>query len=665
MCTLALLLIAGNPGDVSVLGNMLEEPGPYTTAVTQVDCMSGAEKHLAENAVDTILLDLGLPEVQGLAAVRRVRALAPHTPLIVLAALQDESLAVEALQEGAQDYLVKHQMDARGLLRAVRYAMVRKTLEESSRRDSSERERSRLELAASNRRLVESEEEYRLLFESNPHPIWVFDVETLAFLAVNDAAVRLYGFSREEFLAMTIKDIRPAEEVPGLLEYLKTIPQSPSLPATQVKHRKKDGSLLEVEGLSNPIQFHGRAARLVLANDVSEKKRLEELFLQAQKMEAVGRLAGGIAHDFNNLLGVITGFSELLLKNLGAEHPGSQRVAEILKAAERAAELTRQLLAFSRQQVMQPRVVDLGQVVADTEPMLRRLLGEDIRIRIPLGARLDLVRADPGQVAHILMNLAVNARDAMPRGGELKIETANVRLDGAYARAHPDVEPGPFVMLAVSDTGEGMSAATLARAFEPFFSTREGSGLGLSTVFGIVQQSGGSVSVESTLGEGTTFRIYFARVEGDLDGPSLADATPKGRETILLVEDADALRVMIHEVLDDDGYLVLESSDPEEALHRARSLDTPIDLLLTDVVMPRMSGPDLARSVERVRPGIKVLFMSGYTDDALGLHGVLSPDVRFIGKPFTTRALLAKVREALDESGTAARFEPTPARSPV
>jgi len=511
------------------------------------------------------------------------------------------------------------------------------------------------ERKSAERRLLESEEEYRLLFDSNPHAMWVFDVETLAFLAVNDAAIRLYGFSRDEFLGMTIKEIRPLEEVPALLEYLPTMPDSPSLPATQVKHRKKDGSLLEVAGASNPIEFHGRRARLVLAIDVSEKKRLEAQLLQAHKMEAVGRLAGGVAHDFNNLLGVITGYSELLLKDLGPQHPGSKRVEQIQKAAERGAGLTRQLLAFSRRQVLQPRILDINEVVADVEKMLRRVIGEDIELVTTPGAGIGRIRADPGQIEQVLMNLVVNARDAMPKGGRLIFETANVALDDTYARAHPEVRPGPFVMLAVSDTGVGMDAQTQAHIFEPFFTTKEagkGTGLGLATVFGIVQQSGGSISVASRLGVGTTIEIYFPRVEDDLPRPPLPTPgapLPRGTETVLLVEDADPLREMIREILEGAGYTVLECSDPEEALREVSTLNAQVRLMLTDVVMPRLSGPELARSVQIARPEIKVLFMSGYTDEAMGLHGVLAAGTRFIQKPFTADALIRKVREALDE----------------
>jgi two-component system, cell cycle sensor histidine kinase and response regulator CckA len=499
-----------------------------------------------------------------------------------------------------------------------------------------------------------TEEEYRLLFDSNPHPMWVYDPETLAFLAVNDAAIQLYGYSRAEFLGLTILDIRPAEGVPALQEPARTQPDEPSLVASQWTHRKKDGSTFQVAITSNTLRFLGRRARLVLATDVSETRRLEAQLVQAQKMEAVGRLAGGVAHDFNNVLGVITGYGELLLKSLGPEHPGSKRVEEIQKAAERAAGLTRQLLAFSRQQVLQPRVLDLNEVVADVEKMLGRLIGEDVHLVIARDASLGRIRADPGQIEQVLMNLSVNARDAMPKGGGLILETANVTLDEAYATAHPEVRPGPFVMLSVTDTGEGMDAATRAHVFEPFFTTKpagKGTGLGLATVFGIVQQSGGSVSLDSEVGVGTTCKIYFPRVEDALPLPSrpLASAAPRGgTETVLLVEDADSLREMIREILEEAGYTVLESSDPDEALFKVSTFASPLGLILTDVVMPGMSGPELAKSVRLARPEIKVLFMSGYTDEAMGVHGVLGTGTQFIQKPFAADALLRKVREAID-----------------
>jgi two-component system, cell cycle sensor histidine kinase and response regulator CckA len=515
-------------------------------------------------------------------------------------------------------------------------------------------------------KLKESEEQYRLLFESNPQPMWVYDDETLAFLAVNDAAVRHYGYSRGEFLALTLRDIRPPEEVPAFDALLARRRQEKGRQAFHSprlwKHRTKDGALIDVEITSSPLEFRGRRGWLAMATDVTDKKRLEAQLLQSQKMESVGRLAGGVAHDFNNLLGVITGYGDLLQREIGPRHPAFGRVEEIRKAADRAAALTRQLLAFSRKQVLEPKVLDLNAVVVDTEKMLRRLIGEDIHLITAFGEGLGRVKADRSQLEQVIVNLAVNARDAMPKGGKLIIETADVELDEGYARGRPDARAGPHVMLAISDTGHGMSAETLSHLFEPFFTTKEqgkGTGLGLATVYGIVRQTGGHVMVYSELGQGTTFKVYLPRIEDarEPEAESVAsEATPSGTETILLVEDEASLRVLIREILESAEYDVLEGPTPEEALATAGGHPAPIHLVLTDVVLPRMSGRQMAEALRSSRPEARVLFMSGYTDDAISHHGILEPGVYFLQKPFTTDALLRKVREVLDApDGTAGR----------
>ncbi len=746
-----------------------------------------------------------------------------------------------------------------------------------------------------------AEESYRLLFEKNPHAMWVYDLENLCFLAVNEVAVRRYGYSREEFLGMTIKDIRPAKDVPRLMEAIRGVRENIEQSGVW-RHRKKDGTVIHVDITSHTLTYAGRRAVLVLvqdvteqvraeeqlrlqsaalasaanailitnldgtinwvnpaftsltgyafeevlgqnprilhsgqhpkkfyedlwntilsgrvwhgevinkrkdgqlyteemtitpvrdpagkighfiaikqdvsdrqrteqalresegkfralaesaaaaifisqgdrmvyanaatahilgvdpqgllgrefwdfihpdsrelvrerrevrlrgsevlsryemkiltaegkerwidftatmvewegkpavlgtAFDVTERKKLEEQFRQAQKMEAVGRLAGGIAHDFNNLLGVIIGYSELLLETPAVGDPAVRRkIDEIHKAATRAASLTRQLLAFSRQQVLEPRVLSVNTVVAEMEKMLRRLIGEDIELVTRLDDGLGLVKADPGQLEQVLMNLAVNARDAMPRGGRLLLQTSNVDVDETMARQRATFKPGRYALLSVSDTGVGMEDEVRAHLFEPFFTTKEkgkGTGLGLATVYGIVKQSGGYIWVYSEPGRGSTFKIYLPRVDEtdqEIRPAPVELETLHGTETVLVVEDEDSLRQLMCEFLGQSGYTVLQAGDATAALAIAGK-HSEIRLLVTDVVLPGRSGRELAEELQKERPDIKVVYVSGYTDDAMLRHGIDDPGVAFLQKPFSRDALLRKVRATLDGS---------------
>jgi signal transduction histidine kinase/CheY-like chemotaxis protein len=446
---------------------------------------------------------------------------------------------------------------------------------------------------------------------------------------------------------MTITDIRPTEDVQALLADLQSRggPGSP-VPGTW-RHRKKDGTIVDVEITAGKVMYEGRPAALVLSHDVTERLRLEERLGQAEKMEAIGRLAGGVAHDFNNLLTVISGYTEILLSK--ADTPGREQLGEIAHAAEQAAGLTRQLLAFSRRQVLHPRVLDLNEIVAGMEPMVRRIIGDDVSVGVRLTPGLAPVEADQAQIERVILNLAANARDAMPVGGRLTIETQNVELDEDYVSSRGEGTAGANVLLAVSDTGVGMSDDVQRHLFEPFFTTKgpgAGTGLGLSTVFGVVKQSGGSIYVYSEEGRGTTFKIYLPAAAGEVEATGTLDgAAERGTETIMVVEDDESVRDLVRIMLETKGYNVLAVAGADEA---ERFCTDEVDLLLTDVVMPEVNGRALAERLSLTSPSMRILFMSGYSDEAVYRHGEISPNAAFIEKPFTDRTLARKVREVLD-----------------
>jgi two-component system cell cycle sensor histidine kinase/response regulator CckA len=500
------------------------------------------------------------------------------------------------------------------------------------------------------RYLEESESRYRLLFESNPQPMWVFDRSSLAFLAVNQAAIARYGYTRQEFLSMTLREIRPPEDIPAFLEHARASTATPHTDGPW-RHRKKDGAILFVEITAHPIQFGAAAATLVMANDITEHKRLEDELRQSQKLEAVGQLAGGIAHDFNNLLTVIEGYAEMIRDHQAPEDANRDSLEEILVAARRAASLTRQLLAFSRRQILQPIRLNLNANVTSTQHMLSRLLGENIRIHTTLASGLWDVFADPGQIDQIVLNLAVNARDAMERGGVLTIETANLERGASLTL---DLADGEYVRLSVGDTGQGMDEETKRHIFEPFFTTKEvgrGTGLGLSTVYGIVRQSGGHIRVSSEPGKGSSFSIYLPRADDDtlpaVKGASGSPPAQRVGETILVVEDDETVRHLVMAMLKSSGYQVIAPATPHEALRICGEFSTPLDLLLTDMVLPETDGAEVAEKAVASRPNLRVLFMSGYTEHpVLRLPG-FDRGAPFIQKPFTKAALTAKVREVL------------------
>jgi PAS domain S-box-containing protein len=475
----------------------------------------------------------------------------------------------------------------------------------------------------------------------------------------NRAAEAAFGHSRAEVLgkqavSLLLREAGGRETLRGgLAQMMAGGPLAGAGLRLELSGRRADGSEFPVEVALSAAEHEGRFYLLVM-RDLTDQRVLESQCRQAQKMEAVGRLAGGIAHDFNNLLNVITGYSELLLRRLDDDSDTKLKALEIMKAAERAARLTRQLLAFSRRQVLQPQVFDLNAAVSDMKGMLGRLIGEDVALEARLDPSLGRVLADPGQFEQVLMNLAINARDAMPRGGRLTIETANVDVDERRARRHLDGRAGAFVMLRVADSGVGMDEETRRNVFEPFFTTKglgQGTGLGLATVYGIVQQSGGWVRVESEPGQGAVFEIFLPRVDGPAAAAAATAAPParaRAAETVLLVEDEEMLRVLTCETLQAAGYQVLAAADAEEALRMEQQHPGPIHLLLTNVVMPGANGSELARCLHATRPGMKVIFASGYTDDILAHRGGPAPGGCFLQKPYTTAALENTVREVLD-----------------
>jgi two-component system, cell cycle sensor histidine kinase and response regulator CckA len=757
---LRLLLLEDNPSDAELVLHALRRAG-YEPIGDRVETEQDYRDHL-QAAPQVILADYSMPEFSALRALEILQECRLDIPFIIVSGTIGEERAVEVMQRGATDYLMKDRLGRLGqaVAQGIERSMKKEALRQSEERfheltahvdqvlwmiDAKEnkilyvspgyeemwgrscqslldspntymegihpldremmcrenavmfetgqidaecrvlrpdgsvrwvwlrgypvREQGQIvrivgviEDITEKRRLAAEREallsRLQLHIERMPLAYVLFDAD-MRIIDWNSTAKRIFGYSREEMLGTG----PPYEKIdPHSFwekgEEIRSRIRSGDMEAHSINENlTKDGRAITCQWFNTPLlddngQFVGF---LCLAQDVTEQKSLEAKFQQAQKMEAFGQLAGGVAHDFNNLLTIINGYSELILDDLREGDPLRDSLGQIKTAGERAASLTRQLLAFSRKQVLEPKVLSLNTIVTDTERMLRRLIGEDIAVSTVLDPALGMVKADLGQIEQVIMNLALNARDAMPQGGKLTIETENTELDETYTQAHRDLRPGPYVLLAVADTGMGMDAATKARIFEPFFTTKEpgrGTGLGLATAFGIVKQSDGHVAVYSELGRGTTFKIYLPRIDAMTGAGVLVPrqgATAKGTETILLTEDEPALRALARHVLAMNGYKVLEAANGEKALRIAEEYKGTLHLLVTDVVMPGMSGRQLTERLAAVRPGMKVLYLSGYTDDAVVRHGVLQAETAFLQKPFTPNALALKVRQVLDQ----------------
>jgi len=638
-----ILVVEDDPAHSEVVARVLTAHGGF--ALRSVASLAEAQRAIREKLPALVLADLNLADGEAFELLSHPSQ--ARLPVLVMTSHGDEQTAVRAMRAGALDYLVKSPEAFSGLPHAVERALRESRLIESRR--------------AAEAALRQSEERFRVFFESSPDACNFVTSEGI-FIDINRAAEELFGYRRDEVVGKTARELALFHEasLPTARALANDCLLGLQCPPTELTVVHRSGRESVVEARMAAVSFRDGLAILAVLRDISARKqaeiaqrRLEEQLRQASKMEAVGRLAGGVAHDFNNLLTGIRGFTDVLLSGVSEADPAHGDLLEIQRATQRAASLTGQLLAFSRKQLVEPVVLDLNQLISGATAILERLIGSDVQLVFRPGANLHAVRIDPSGMEQVLVNLAVNARDAMPQGGKLCIETAELEVDAELCKNHLDARPGRHLLLSVKDTGVGMSEGVRARLFEPFFTTKgpgRGTGLGLSIIYGIVQQGGGFVLVDSDLGLGSTFRIYLPAV---LEKPAaLGSASepelPKGNETILLVEDEVLVRSLVSKFLNSQGYRVLSAARGSDAIQLAVEQQTHIDLLLSDVILPNMNGRQIYERLRQSIPKLRVLFMSGYTENIIAPHGVLEGGFHFVQKPFSLKELASKVREALD-----------------
>jgi PAS domain S-box-containing protein len=651
-----ILIVEDNPADAELIQRELRRAGIIFIS-RQVATKDAFLMALREFGPDIVLSDYNLPQFSGPEALRLLKKAGSAVPFILITGSLTEEVAVECMKDGAHDYILKTSLTR--LPSALRSALEKvRTIEEKRNAEAA---------------LQKSQEQYRLIAENTSDLICMVDTHG-NYTYLSPSYRDVLGYAPESLVGQNCLNLlHPEDRKKAEAEALRSASNPNAVDGTiEVRVKHKNGKWKVFDTLVNwTYDSHGRRQYgIFVSRDITERKQTEltlreseeklrqseDQLRMSQKLEAVGQLAGGVAHDFNNLLTVISGYSELVLNRLNDGDDNRGKVEEIKRAADRAASLTRQLLAFSRKQMLQPRLFDLNHLVSDMTKMLRRLIGENIEMTTVIGEAAP-INADPGQIEQVLMNLVVNARDAMPKGGRLTIETARVEIDDAYASTHLSVHTGPYVMLAVSDTGCGMDGDTQKHIFEPFFTTKEqgkGTGLGLSTVYGIIKQSGGHIWLYSEPAQGTVFKVYLpiaAETQADATVAPVRAALPRGTETILIVEDEPQIRNLAFDCLVYYGYDVLSSANGVEALELMERLKRPVDLVLTDVVMPKLSGRELSERIRAIQPTAKVLFMSGYTNDSVVNHGILDGASWFIQKPFTLDSLVRRVRQVLDSDG--------------